>query len=142
VTYEPGAPEKAQVAVEVDVASVDTRNEKRDAHLRSEDFFFVEKFPTMVFRSKRVERSANGGLRLIGDLTIRGVTKEVTFDVEGLATPIKDARGNLRTGATATAKIHRKDFGLTWNRALEAGGWTVGDEVTLTVDVELISSGG
>ncbi len=140
VNYDPDAPEKAQVAAEIDVASIDTRNEKRDAHLRSEDFFYADQYPTMVFRSKRVERTG-GGLRLIGDLTIRGVTREVAFDVEGPAPPVKDARGNLRTGATATAKINRTDFGLKWNRALEAGGWTVGHDVTITVDVELISSG-
>lgn len=140
VNFDPAAPEKAEVFAEIDVASIDTRNEKRDAHLRSEDFFFTDKYPTMVFRSKRVERSG-GGLRLIGDLTIRGVTREVAFDVDGPAPPVKDARGNLRTGATATAKIDRTDFGLKWNRALEAGGWTVGHEVTITVDVELISPG-
>jgi polyisoprenoid-binding protein YceI len=140
VQFDPEAPEKAQVVAEIDVASIDTRNEKRDAHLRSEDFFFADQYPTMTFRSKRVERTG-GGLRLIGDLTIRGVTREVAFDVEGPSPPIKDARGNLRTGATATAKIDRTDFGLKWNRALEAGGWTVGHEVTITVDVELVSSG-
>lgn len=141
VHYDPDAPEKAQVVAEIDVASIDTRNPKRDDHLRSEDFFFAEQYPTMVFRSRRVERSGNG-LRLIGDLTIRGVTREVVFEVEGPAPPVKDARGNLRNGATATTKIDRTDFGLKWNRALEAGGWTVGHEVTITVDVELISSGG
>jgi polyisoprenoid-binding protein YceI len=140
VNYDPEAPEKAEVFVEIDAASIDTRNEKRDAHLRSEDFFFVEKYPAMTFRSRRVERSG-AGLRLVGDLTIRGVTREVVFDVDGPAPPVKDARGNLRTGATATTRIDRTDFGLKWNRALEAGGWTVGHEVTITVDVELISSG-
>lgn len=140
VNFDPNAPEKAEVFAEIDVASIDTRNEKRDAHLRSEDFFFADQYPTMVFRSRRIERTG-GGLRLIGDLTIRGVTREVAFDVDGPSPPIKDARGNLRTGATATAKIDRTDFGLKWNRALEAGGWTVGHEVTITVDVELISSG-
>jgi len=135
--FDAADPTKGSVEVTVDVASVDTRNAKRDEHLRSADFFEVEKHPTMTFKSKRIERSA-GGFKLIGDLTLRGVTKEVVFDVEQLAPEIKDGRGGVRTGTTATARINRKDFGLTWNRAVEAGGVVVGDEVAITVDLQLI----
>jgi polyisoprenoid-binding protein YceI len=138
--YDPAAPDKSSVKVEIETSSINTRNAKRDAHLRSEDFFLSDKFPLMRFESTRVE-AVGGSLRLIGNLTIRDVTKEVTFQLDGLSQPIRDARGNMRTGATATTKISRKDFGLVWNRALEAGGVTVGDTVDITVDVEMISSG-
>ncbi len=136
VKYDPEAPEKASVVAEVDVASIDTRNGKRDDHLRSPDFFDAARYPTMKFESTRVEKLGDGSLRLIGNLTIRGVTREVTFDVEGPMPPIKTPRG-LRTGASATTKISRKDFGMTWNRAIETGGVVVGDEVTLTIDIEM-----
>jgi polyisoprenoid-binding protein YceI len=136
--YDPANVTKSNIAVEVDVSSVDTREPKRDAHLRNADFFDVEKFPTMRFKSKSVEPAGPGRLKLIGDLTIRDVTRQVAFDVEGLGETIKDGRGGERTGATATAKISRKDFGVTWNRVIEAGGVTVGDEVTITVDLQLI----
>ena len=108
----------------------------RDAHLRTADFFDVEKFPTITFKSKRSESAGNGKFRLIGDLTIRGVTKEVVLAVEGPSTPILE-KGELASGATATTTINRKDFGVSWNRLLEAGGIAVSDEVTFTIDVEL-----
>jgi polyisoprenoid-binding protein YceI len=92
----------------------------------------------MTFKSKRVESAGNGKLKLVGDLTIKGTTKEVAFDVEGPSPQITDGRGGHRTGATAIAKIKRSDYGITWNRAIEAGGVTVGDEVTITIDLELI----
>jgi len=132
------APSSATLDVIVDVGSIDTRQPKRDAHLKSPDFFDVEKFPTITFKSKQIEPAGAGKLKLTGDLTLRGVTREVTFDVEGPTPELKDAKGGGRTGASATAKISRKDFGMTWNRAIEAGGVTVGDEVTITIDVELV----
>lgn len=135
--WDPSDPSKASVEVTIDVNSIDTREPKRDAHLKSPDFFDAANHPTMTFKSKRVERAGEGRLRLIGDLTIRGVTREVVFDVEGPSQEIPSPRG-ARIGATATTRINRKDFGITWNRALDAGGVVVGDEVQITVDVELI----
>jgi polyisoprenoid-binding protein YceI len=140
VRYDPANPSGASVQAEVDVASIDTRQPKRDAHLKSPDFFDVEKYPTMSFKSTKLEPLGQGRWKMWGDLTIRGTTRPVTFEVEGPVTPVKDARGNARTGATATTQISRKDFGINWNRALEAGGFVVGDEVTLTIDVELTSA--
>jgi polyisoprenoid-binding protein YceI len=136
VVYDPANLAATTVEAEVDVNTIDTRNERRDKHLRSADFFDVEKFPKMTFKSKSVRSVAPGKMQLIGDLTIRGTTKEVTFDVEGPTAPVNTGRG-LKMGAVATAKINRSDFGITWNRAIEAGGVTVGDEVTLTIDIQL-----
>lgn len=127
---------KSSVEATVDVASIDTREPKRDAHLKSPDFFDVEKFPTMTFKSTSVRPVEPGKLQMTGDLTIHGVTRQVTFDVEGPSAPVNAGRGQ-KSGASATAKIKRSDFGITWNRAIEAGGVTVGDEVTITIDVEL-----
>lgn len=136
--YDPANVAKSSVVAEVDVATIDTRESKRDAHLKSADFFDAANHPTIRFQSKSVEAAGSGKLKLIGDLTIRGVTRHVAFDVEGLAAPIKDGRGGERTGATASTRISRKDFGMTWNRALEAGGVTVSDEVALTIDLQLV----
>ena len=137
VRYDPANPSAASIQSEVDVSTIDTRVAKRDAHLKSPDFFDVEKYPTMSFTSTKVEPAGSGALKVTGDMTMRGVTKPVVFNVEGLTAPIKDRNG-LRMGAAATTKISRQDFGMTWNRAIEAGGVTVGDEVTITIDVELI----
>ena len=137
VQYDPANPAAASVAAEVDISTIDTREPKRDAHLKSPDFFDVEKYPTMAFKSTKIEPAGPGKVKIMGDLTIRGVTKPAVFNVEELAAPIKDPRGGERLGATATAKINRKDFGMTWNRVVEAGGVTVGDEVTITIDIEL-----
>jgi polyisoprenoid-binding protein YceI len=136
VRYDKADLKTASVDVSIDVAGLDTHDPKRDAHLKSPDFFDVTKFPTVTFKSKRVEGTA-GKLKLVGDLTLHGVTKEVVLDVEGPTPEIKDPRGNLKVGATATGKISRKDFGLKWNVPLEAGGVLVGDEVSLTIEVEL-----
>jgi polyisoprenoid-binding protein YceI len=138
-TYDPANPAAAKVIAEVDVSTIDTRNGKRDDHLRSADFFDVEKYPTMKFESTRIEKTGDG-LKMTGNLTMRGVTKEVVFDVDGPAPPVETARGK-RTGASATATISRKDFGMTWNRVIEAGGVTVGDEVKLTIDIQLVAGG-
>jgi len=129
----------ASVEIAIEAASIDTRESKRDDHLRSADFFDVEKFPTITFKSTRIEPAGEGRLRMTGDLTLRGVTRPVVFDVAGPTPAIKDTGGNSRVGATATATINRKEFGLVWNRALDSGGVVVGDEVALTVDVELRS---
>jgi len=110
---------------------------KRDEHLRSPDFLDVAKYPTITFRSKRVEKAGNGTLKMTGDLTIRGVTKEVVLAVEGPSPEIKDPGGNYRVGGQAATRINRKDFGLVWNKTLETGGVVVGDEVEITIDVEI-----
>ncbi len=129
---------RSTVEVTIDATTINTREPKRDAHLRSADFFDVEKYPTMTFRSKSVTPATPGKLKITGELTIHGVTRETTFDVEGPSPTIKDPMGNLRTGASATAHISRKDFGLVWNKPLESGGVMVGDDVTVTVDLELV----
>ena len=121
----------------IDVASVNTREPKRDEHLKSADFFDVATFPTITFKSKRVEDITGTTFKLVGDLTMRGVTKEVTLDVE--ATPeMKGSRGESRIGATARGRLNRQDFGVKWNRALDAGGVVVSDNVDLTIDLSLI----
>lgn len=137
VVFDPARPATARVKAEVDVATIDTREPKRDAHLKSADFFDVQKYPKMTFESTRVEPKGEGKFELHGNLTIRGVTKPVVFHVEGLTGAVRE-RGVERMGATATAKINRKDFGMTYNRVIEAGGLAVGDEVSITVDVELV----
>ena len=138
IVYDPEHPEQSNVDVTIDVSSISTREDQRDTHLKSGDFFDAEKFPTITFKSKEVVAQKNGDVKLTGDLTIRGVTREVVLDVEGPTPESKDPWGNLRIGASATTKINRKDFGLTWNSTLETGGLLVGDEVKITLDVEAI----
>ncbi len=129
-------PTRSKIEATIDAASIDTRIEKRDAHLKSADFLDVAKYPTITFVSKKIERAGQDHFKVTGDLTLHGVTREVTLDVEGPTAEIKDPFGKTRAGALATATINRKDFGLTWNQALEAGGVAVGDEVKITIDVE------
>ncbi len=131
---------QSRIEASIEAASVDTREAQRDAHLKSADFFDVEKFPTLSFKSTRVTRTGDGELAVTGDLTIHGVTREVEFAVEGPTPPAKDPWGNTRVGLSATTRIRRKDFGLTWNAALETGGFLVGDEVTISLDVEFIKA--
>jgi polyisoprenoid-binding protein YceI len=129
---------KSTVEVTIDVNTVDTREPDRDKDLRSERFFDVAHFPTMTFKSKKVEQLAPGKLRVTGDLTIHGTTKEVVLDVDGLTAPVKDPWGNQRVAASATTKINRQDYGVKWNAKLDNGGVVVGDDVNITIDVELI----
>jgi len=124
--------------VTIDTASINTNVKKRDDHLRSADFFDVTKYPAMTFVSKKVVRSGKDTLKVTGDLTLHGVTKEVVLAVEGPSRESKDPWGNIRRGATATTTINRKDFGLNWNKALETGGVLVGEEITINLEVELI----
>ena len=131
---------KSRIEASIEAASVNTRDAQRDAHLKSADFFDVETFPTLSFKSTRVTPTADGELAVTGDLTIHGVTREVVFAVEGPTPPAKDPWGNTRVGLSATAKISRKDYGLTWNAALETGGILVGDEVTITLDVQFLKA--
>ena len=131
---------KSHVEASIDAASINTREADRDTHLKSADFLDVEKFPKLTFTSTRVARKGKGELQVEGDLTIHGVTRKVEFAVEGPTPPGKDPWGNTRIGWTATTKINRKDFGLTWNTTLETGGILVGDEVSITFDVEAIKA--
>ena len=130
-------PTKGHVEVEIDADSIDTREAQRDAHLKSADFFDVEKFPKITFKSTRISDVDGDSLKLTGDLTIHGVTRPVTLDVtsEGRG---KDPWGGERAGFSAKGKIKRSDFGLTWNQALETGGFVVGDEIKISLDVELV----
>jgi polyisoprenoid-binding protein YceI len=137
VIYDPAHPELASVDVKIPVATITTRDEKRDAHLKSPDFFDAEKHPWMTFKSKRIVLGAKDKFTLIGDLTIRGVTREVQLAVtnEGSGT---DPWGNERMGFSATGRVNRQDFGLKWNVALETGGVLVGDDVKIALDIELV----
>jgi polyisoprenoid-binding protein YceI len=130
----------SRVEASIDAASINTRDPQRDTHLKSADFFDVEKFPTLTFKSTRITRVNDGELAVAGDLTIHGVTRNVAFTVEGPTPPAKDPWGNTRIGLSAVTKISRKDFGLTWNAALETGGILVGDEVTITLDVQFVKA--
>jgi polyisoprenoid-binding protein YceI len=137
VVFDAQVPENSRVKAHIDATTIHTRDEQRDAHLKSPDFLDVEKFPEIVFVSKKITGS-DGEWKMTGDLTIHGVTRPVTLDVEGPAPEAKDPWGNVRTGATATTKISRKDFGLTWNVALETGGVLVADEIAITLELELL----
>ena len=127
---------KAEVII--DAASINTAHAKRDDHLRSPDFFDVAKYPTIAFVTKQVTNNGPGKLKVTGDLTMHGVTKEIMLDVLGPTSEIKDPGGNFRRGLTATAKIDRRDFGITYSRLLETGGLVVGNEVDIAVEVELV----
>jgi polyisoprenoid-binding protein YceI len=130
----------SRVEATLEAASIHTRDDQRDAHLKSADFFDVEKFPTLQFKSTGVSIVKDGELSVEGDLTIHGVTRKVVFTVEGPTPPTKDPWGNTRVAISATTRINRKDFGLTWNAALETGGLMVGEEVTITLDVEFVKA--
>jgi polyisoprenoid-binding protein YceI len=130
----------AQSSVEatIEIASIHTGDEGRDAHLKGADFFDAEKFPTMRLKSTHVAVKSDGELVVTGDLTIKGVTRSVQFAVEGPSVTTKDPWGNTRLGVAVTTKINRKDFGLTWNAALEAGGLMVGEDVSISLDLEFV----
>ena len=140
VSFDAKQPSAGSVEATIDVSGIDTREPGRDKHLKSADFFDAEKFPTMTFKSKRIEPAAGGGYKVTGDLTMKGVTKEVVLDVEPLRPAIKDQRGATRTGTAATTTLNRQDFGISWSRSLDGGGLVVSDEVAVTIDVELISA--
>jgi polyisoprenoid-binding protein YceI len=127
---------KSSIDVTIDATTIDTRNEGRNTHLKSADFFDVANHPKLTFKSTKVEKAGQGKLKVTGDLTIRGVTKSVVLDVEGPTGEMKNLDGSFRIGATATTKLNRKDFGLNWNKTLEAGGVLVGEEVLVNIDFE------
>ena len=140
VIFDPAKPAAGSIEATIDVTGIDTREAGRDKHLKSADFFDVEKFPTIHLQVEADRPAAAGGFKVTGDLTMKGVTKEVVLDVEPLRPAIKDQRGASRTGTTATTKLNRQDFGVTWSRALDGGGVVVSDEVSVTIDIELISA--
>jgi polyisoprenoid-binding protein YceI len=135
VSFDATNPAALNVDASIEAASINTRETQRDTHLRSADFFDVEKFPLITFKSKKAEVNGSG-LKVTGDLTIHGVSKQIVLDVDGPSAELKDPWGNLKIGASVTTKISRKEFGLTWNAALEAGGFLVGDDVTITLDLQ------
>lgn len=137
VNYDEKDITQSSVQVSIEAASINTSNDQRDNHLRSPDFFDVEKYPQITFASKKIEKTSDG-LKITGDLTIHGVTKKVILNVEGPTPPIKSPMGDIRMGATATAKINRTDFGLTWNKIMETGGLLVGEDVAITIEAELV----
>jgi len=130
----------SRIEASIDAATISTRDVQRDAHLKSADFFDVENFPTLTFKSTRVTKTIDGELAVTGVLSIHGVSRNVVFEVENPSAPVKDPYGNTRIGLSATTRISRKDFGLVWNGALETGGVLVGDEVTITLDVEFVKA--
>jgi polyisoprenoid-binding protein YceI len=138
VVFDPENLANTSIQAEIDVNSLNTRDENRDAHVKSAEFFHVEKYPSISFKSSKVESAADGELKVTGGLTILGVTKEVVLKIEGPSDEAKDPWGNLRIGASGSTKIKRSDFGLTWNAALETGGVMLGDDVKIELDLELI----
>lgn len=140
IHFDPAHPEATTVTAEIDATTINTREPQRDTHLKSGDFLDVENFPTIRFQSTKVEPAGTGKYNVTGDLTIRGVSRPVVLNVEGPTHEHKDPWGFTRAGAEATAKISRKDFGLSWNQALEAGGVLVGDEVDISIEAELIKA--
>lgn len=131
---------QSRVEASIDAATINTRDPQRDAHLISSDFLDVENFPTLSFKSREVSRTGDIELAVWGELTLHGVTRSVVFDVEGPSAPVKDPWGNTRIGLSATTQINRKDYGLNWNTALEAGGILLGDDVSITLDVEFVKA--
>ena len=139
VVYDPADLNASSVDVTIDPNSLSTGDATRDTHVKSADFLDVEKYPTITFKSKKITKDGDG-LKVIGDLTIHGVTKEVVLNVEGPTEEQKDPYGNIRVGGSATTKIKRSDFGLKWNAALETGGIMLGDELKIELDVSLIKA--
>jgi polyisoprenoid-binding protein YceI len=140
VSYDAARPEATRIEATIEVASLNTREAKRDADLRSALFFDADNHPEMTFVSRSVLAAGDGGLEVTGDLTIRGTTQPVVLSVGDISTA-QDMRGNQRLGATASARIKRSDYGMTWNKALETGGLVVGDVVTITLDLSLVKAG-
>jgi len=141
VTFDPADLRTLKIDVSFDTKTVNTHNADRDGDLRSDLFFDVAKYPKLTFRSQRTESLGPGHLKVIGDLTIKGITKEVTLDVEGPTREIKDIWGERRLGAAATTTIDRREFGLMYNRVLEGGGAVVGDAVSITLEIEMTRKG-
>ena len=140
LTRDESDPTRDRVEATIEAASIQTRDEQRDNHLKSADFFDVEKFPTLQFKSTGIRIVREGELSVEGELTIHGISRKVSFAVEGPTPAAKDPWGNTRIAVSATTKINRKDFGLTWNAALETGGILVGEDVTITLDIQFVKA--
>ena len=140
IVYDPDRPAESKIEAVIDAGTINTLDQQRDAHLKSADFLSVEQNPTITFKSKKTEAAGDGELKITGDLTIHSVTKEVILKVEGPTPEGKDPFGNTRIGASATTKIKRSDFGLTWNAALETGGFLVGDDLKIELEISAIKS--
>ena len=140
IIYDPKNPAAATVEATIDCSTVNTGEAKRDADLKTAEFFDVKKYPVMTFKSKRVDVAAGGNLRMAGDLTINAVTREVVLDLESPTPPIKDTQGRMKIGVSGVTKISRKEFGILYNPILESGGVTVSDEVKIVLEIELIKN--
>ena len=140
IVWDPANPSQSKIEAVIDATTIQTQEAPRDAHLKSADFLDVEKYPTITFKSTSAESTGDDELKVTGDLTIHGVTKSVALKVEGPTAEGKDPWGNARIGASATTKIKRSEFGLTWNAALETGGILVGDDLKIEIEVSLIKS--
>ncbi len=140
ILYDPKNPGATTVEATIDCSTVNTGEAKRDADLKTAEFFDVKKYPVMTFRSKRVEAAGAGKLRMSGDLTINAVTRPVILDLEGPTAPIKDTQGREKIGVSGETKISRKEFGILYNPILESGGVTVSDEVKIILEIELIKN--
>ena len=140
IVYDPKNPAAATVDATIDCSTVNTGEAKRDADLKTAEFFDVKKYPVMTFKSKRVDAAGGGKLRMIGDLTINAVTREVVLDLEGPTPPIKDTQGREKIGVSGETKISRKEFGILYNPIMETGGVAVSDEVKIVLEIELIKS--
>lgn len=138
IEYDPERPSDSSVDVTIDASKINTLDEQRDAHLKNADFLDVAQYPTMTFKSTKVSPNGDGEWKVTGDLTIHGITKEVVLNAEGPTPEGKDPFGNTRIGASATTKIKRSDFGLTWNAALETGGILLGDDLKIELDISAI----
>jgi len=138
IEYVPGQPSSVKADITVETKSINTRHSRRDNDLRSDNFLNAERFPAITFKSKRVQNAKVEGFELVGDLTIRDVTREVVLKVEGPTPPIRDPQGHRRVGAAASTIIKRHDWGVSWNRALETGGMLVSDEVRINIEVEAV----
>lgn len=137
VNYDGKDATKATVDATIDTNTINTQEAGRDKHLKSAEFFDTAKFPTMTFKSKKITAAGEGKYKMLGDLTMHGVTKEVALNLDELTAPVNDGHGNTRIGASATGKVNRKDFGITYGGVLDNGGAMIGDDVTITLDVEL-----
>jgi polyisoprenoid-binding protein YceI len=138
IEYDPNNPHDSRIDVVIDTNKINTLDEQRDAHLKAPDFLDAAQYPAITFRSKKITRSSDDEWKITGDLTIHGVTKEVVLTTEGPTPEGKDPFGNIRIGASATTKIKRRDFGLTWNAALETGGILIGDDLKIELEISAI----
>jgi polyisoprenoid-binding protein YceI len=140
IEYDSENPGISAVTAVIDAGTIKTLDEQRDTHLKSADFLDVEKYPTITFKSKKIEKSGDDEFKVTGDLTIHGVTKEIVLNAEVPSAEGKDPWGNIRMGSSAATKIKRSDFGLTWNAALETGGIMVGDELKINLEIQAIKA--